>query len=106
MKGIMLIDGKEIGGVTLNWPDPDPRIFGNDWPQPSEPPLIVLRDPTPQDLARIKAAQAKRERRRLRNIANEAAQGRYPEEVMCGCGKWGEPNYEDRYYCGSRWCMP
>lgn len=29
------------------------------------------------------------------------------EEVECCCGrKYGAPNFEDRYYCGSQWCMP
>lgn len=60
------------------------------------------------DTANIRAAGAKRERRRLRNIDNEASQGRYPEEAQCGCGKWGEINYDGRlYYCGgSQWCCP
>lgn len=63
------------------------------------------------DLSRRHAAQAKRERRRLRNIENEKSQGRYPEEYKCGCGRWGEANYDDgcgpMYYCGgSQWCCP
>lgn len=88
------------------WPDPDPRIL-QPWPEPSGEPLIVLRDPTEAERARMMAAKRKRERRQLRNIANEAAQGRGPEEVECGCGReWGVPNYEERYYCGSQWCMP
>ena len=30
------------------------------------------------------------------------------EEVECKCGrKSGPPNFDDdRYYCGSQWCMP
>lgn len=53
-------------------------------------------------------AKDKRERRRLRNISNEAAQGRYPEQAECGCGKWGEVNYDgNAYYCGgSERCIP
>jgi hypothetical protein len=63
------------------------------------------------DLQRRRAAEAKRERRRLRNIESEASQGRYPEEAKCGCGKWGEINYDDGsfrgYFCGgSQWCCP
>lgn len=64
------------------------------------------------DTANIRAAEAKRELRRLRNIENEAAQGRYPEELPChGSGnKYGEANYDDghdrRYYCGGQWCCP
>jgi hypothetical protein len=60
------------------------------------------------DTANIRAAEAKRERRRLRNIDNEAAQGRYPEEAECGCGKWGPINYDgSAYYCGgSERCCP
>ena len=30
-----------------------------------------------------------------------------PEEVWCGCGrKYGAPNFEDKFYCGSQWCQP
>jgi len=63
------------------------------------------------DTARIRAAEAKRERRRLRNIENEAAQGRYPEQAECSCGEWGDVNYDDGYYrgffCGgSERCCP
>lgn len=91
------------------------KLHQDEWPEPLTKGQQYLRDvgETPNSMRlhreRDDKAQAKRDRRIARNIRNEAAQGREPEppkEVECGCGKWGEPNYEERYYCGSGWCCP
>ncbi|WP_313453482.1 hypothetical protein [Stutzerimonas nitrititolerans] len=106
MKGVLIIGGHEAGGMTLNWPE-SRKAF-----EPQEPSTIKPRDVTPEGLRRMLAAKQKRDRRRQRNIGNEAAQGRYPEEAMCGgCGQWGEINYDDGrhrgYFCGgSDRCCP
>lgn len=57
---------------------------------------------------RYAKALRKRERRQERNIRNEVAQGRGPEQAECGCGRWGDVNYEgNSYYCGgSPRCCP
>lgn len=93
----------------------DPRVF-EELPPRSQKFLRDLGE-TPEswrrDQERSLAAKRKRERRIERNIRNEASQGRYPEpeEAKCGCGKWGEINYDDGsfrgYYCGgSERCYP
>lgn len=47
-----------------------------------------VRSPARKDLDRIHKAQAKRERRRLRNVLNEAAQGNWPDGVRLVKGHW------------------
>jgi hypothetical protein len=110
------------------------RPFTDTWPEPLSKGKQYLRDcgETPDSMRhhdlRDQAAQAKRERRVDRNVANEARQGRYNasgkllaklfdsgaaplEQAECRCGKWGEVNYDDgsgRYFfCGgSERCCP
>lgn len=93
------------------------NLHQDKWPEPLTKGQQYLRSvgETPDSMRlhreRDQKAQAKRDHRIERNIRNEAAQGRYPEQLECRCGAWGEVNYDDGayrgYFCGgSERCCP